>query len=156
MKDALARLGAERDRPRVVHRGRERGLAVDVLARLERGEGNVAVEVRRRRHHDRLDLRQVEERPPFGKSLCPGRGLLGPLEEGRIRLRDGGHARGGETGQGRQDLAAPGANAHHTNCDTGLGLAIARQIVEEHHGRITVESVVGRGTTVTIGLPGFN
>ena len=38
---------------------------------------------------------------------------------------------------------------------TGLGLAIARQIVEEHHGRITVESVVGRGTTVTIRLPGF-
>jgi two-component system nitrogen regulation sensor histidine kinase NtrY len=38
---------------------------------------------------------------------------------------------------------------------TGLGLAIARQIVEEHHGRITIESVVGRGTTVTIRLPGF-
>ena len=36
---------------------------------------------------------------------------------------------------------------------TGLGLAIARQIVEEHHGRITAESQIGRGTTVRIGLP---
>jgi len=36
---------------------------------------------------------------------------------------------------------------------TGLGLAIARQIVDEHRGRITAESGVGRGTTVRIRLP---
>jgi PAS domain S-box-containing protein len=36
---------------------------------------------------------------------------------------------------------------------TGLGLAIARQIVEEHHGRILVESRPGQGTTVRIRLP---
>jgi signal transduction histidine kinase len=36
---------------------------------------------------------------------------------------------------------------------TGLGLAIARQIVEEHHGRIAVESRMGAGTTVRIILP---
>ena len=36
---------------------------------------------------------------------------------------------------------------------TGLGLAIARQIVEEHRGRITVESRIGHGTTVRIRLP---
>jgi len=36
---------------------------------------------------------------------------------------------------------------------TGLGLAIARQIVEEHHGRITVESRLGHGTTVRVHLP---
>ncbi|HEX8960621.1 MAG TPA: Cache 3/Cache 2 fusion domain-containing protein, partial [Geobacteraceae bacterium] len=36
---------------------------------------------------------------------------------------------------------------------TGLGLAITRQIVEQHQGKIGIESEVGRGTTVVIRLP---
>ncbi|MCC7106917.1 MAG: HAMP domain-containing protein [Chloroflexi bacterium] len=36
---------------------------------------------------------------------------------------------------------------------TGLGLPIARWIAEEHHGRLTVESAVGKGSVFTVWLP---
>lgn len=36
---------------------------------------------------------------------------------------------------------------------TGLGLSACRTIVEQHHGRIRVESTVGKGTAFTIKLP---
>lgn len=36
---------------------------------------------------------------------------------------------------------------------TGLGLAIARHIIEQHSGRIWVESVEGRGSTFSFSLP---
>ncbi len=36
---------------------------------------------------------------------------------------------------------------------TGLGLSLARRIVEEHHGRIEATSSVGKGTTFVVTLP---
>jgi signal transduction histidine kinase len=36
---------------------------------------------------------------------------------------------------------------------TGLGLSLARRIVEEHHGQIEVTSVVGKGSTFEVVLP---
>ena len=36
---------------------------------------------------------------------------------------------------------------------TGLGLYIAEEIIQQHGGRITVESKIGHGTTFTINLP---
>ena len=45
------------------------------------------------------------------------------------------------------------ADATRTGTGYGLGLAIAKQIIELHHGRIEVRSVEGKGTTFTVRLP---
>ncbi len=41
----------------------------------------------------------------------------------------------------------------HSGLGTGLGLPVSRRLAEVLGGRLTVESVVGRGTTFTLSLP---
>jgi signal transduction histidine kinase len=41
----------------------------------------------------------------------------------------------------------------HGHGGTGLGLSVCRQIIEQHQGRIRVESMVGKGSTFTVKLP---
>jgi len=41
----------------------------------------------------------------------------------------------------------------HSPAGTGLGLALVKQTVERHHGRIAIDSAEGRGTTVTVDIP---
>ena len=48
-------------------------------------------------------------------------------------------------------LFVPGFTTKETG--SGVGLAIAERVVSAHHGRITVDSEEGRGTSITITLP---
>jgi signal transduction histidine kinase len=45
------------------------------------------------------------------------------------------------------------ADPSRKGSSTGLGLAIAKRIIEAHGGNITANSTFGHGTTLTIGLP---
>lgn len=47
----------------------------------------------------------------------------------------------------------PGFTTKPRGEGTGLGLAICQQIIDEYHGKIEVESELGKGTTFTISLP---
>jgi signal transduction histidine kinase len=52
-----------------------------------------------------------------------------------------------------QKIFDPGFTTKGVGVGSGLGLAICYKIVNEHGGKIDVESEVGRGTTFTITLP---
>ena len=41
----------------------------------------------------------------------------------------------------------------HGHGGSGLGLSVCRQIIEQHQGRIRVESKVGKGSRFTVKLP---
>ncbi|MGI1821550.1 sensor histidine kinase [Exiguobacterium sp. TRN 1102] len=43
--------------------------------------------------------------------------------------------------------------AHVTEGSSGLGLAISKELIEAHEGKLVIESEVGHGTTVTVLLP---
>jgi signal transduction histidine kinase len=79
--------------------------------------------------------------------------LGGPRSAGstiKVKFTDTGR---GIPPENLEKLFEPGFTTKSPDEGTGLGLAICKQIMEEHHGKIEVESEVGRGTTFTVTLP---
>ncbi|WP_166245758.1 chemotaxis protein CheB [Paenibacillus turpanensis] len=71
-----------------------------------------------------------------------------PNERLQLRFKDQG------TGIPKSKLAKLGEPFYTTkNKGTGLGLMVSYKIIENHQGRIVIESEEGKGTTVTIVLP---
>jgi PAS domain S-box-containing protein len=69
-------------------------------------------------------------------------------DEYEIRVRDNGT---GMSDESREKVFEPLYSTK--GFGVGLGMVIAKGIVEQHHGEISVESMDGKGTTVTLRLP---
>ncbi len=77
----------------------------------------------------------------------------GGLVWAQIEVKDTGQ---GITPENLEHIFDPFFTTKHESGEhegTGLGLTIAHQIIQEHHGDIHVESTLGVGTTFYIGLP---
>ena len=59
----------------------------------------------------------------------------------------------GIPGELQEQIFDPGFTTKSHGVGTGLGLAVAYQVMEDHHGTVKVDSEKGEGTTVTLRLP---
>ena len=85
----------------------------------------------------------------------PGRGTLTIQtlhlgSEVQVKITDTGV---GIPRENMRKIFDPGFTTKGVGVGTGLGLSICDKIIQDHRGRIAVESEVGRGTTFTITLP---
>jgi len=84
---------------------------------------------------------------------CPGEGSNG-TEQIAIEIVDTGSGISAETVPTLFDKnRITNIKLRKASSRTGLGLVICREIVEAHDGTITIESVVSKGTTVTVLMP---
>ncbi len=70
--------------------------------------------------------------------------------QAHIRIRDTGK---GIAPDHLHRIFDPGFTTKGVGVGTGLGLALCYQIMQKHHGHISVDSTVGKGTTMTVTLP---
>jgi signal transduction histidine kinase len=95
-----------------------------------------------------LTLNAIQATPPGGRvTVRTGRADGGSL---RVEVEDTGH---GISEANRAKLFTPFFTTKEKGEGVGLGLAVAKGIIEKHAGAITVRSAEGEGTTFTLTLP---
>ena len=109
-------------------------------------------------HVDRIQIKRALQnlvrnaiqavQPPEGEVVL----TAGPGDEGgtEIQVRDNGT---GIAPEALRRLFEPFFTTKDRNRGTGLGLFIAKQVVEDHGGVIRIESELGKGTCVRLTLP---
>ena len=70
-----------------------------------------------------------------------------------LTVRDNGY---GISKENLEHIFEPFFTTKEAGKGTGLGMAIVAQVVEDHHGTITVESVEWEGTVITVKFPILN
>jgi len=95
-----------------------------------------------------LTLNAIQATPPGGRVIV----RTGRTDDGSLRaeVEDTGH---GISEANRSKLFTPFFTTKEKGEGVGLGLAVAKGIVEKHAGEITVRSVEGEGTTFILILP---
>ena len=95
-------------------------------------------------------IMNAKDAMPKGGSLWIETRLSNDEMEVEIQVRDDG---AGIAPDVLPHIFEPFLTTKESGHGVGLGLAIARGIVERHNGRVEVQSELGRGTTFTINLP---
>jgi signal transduction histidine kinase len=108
---------------------------------------------------DRLDaaVDAVVENAVAATGTSDGIVIIARVEEGAaiIEVRDSGVGIAAVDLPRVFDRFSSIPHAHGNGAGTGLGLAIAKAIVVAHGGDIRVRSIPGRGTTVSLRIPGL-
>ena len=95
-------------------------------------------------------LVNATEAMPHGGSLEVATEMDSAAGQARIRVRDTGS---GIPPEVLPQIFDPFFTTKEDQQRTGLGLAVARSIVEQHGGEIAVESTPGQGTEFVVALP---
>jgi two-component system sensor histidine kinase BaeS len=124
-----------------------------VSLRVEKGQElpNVNIDVERiAQVFDNLVTNALRHTPEGGEIVLAARAEDGTVQ---LQVRDNGSGVAPEDLPYLFDRFYRGDKSRQASGESGLGLAIAKSIIEAHGGTISVESVLGQGAAFTILLP---
>ena len=138
----------ERTAARHAVTAQQRGITLRVAVDASLPQVNVDVE-RMSQVLDNLILNAFRYTPSGGEVVLAGRAAQGKVE---LQVQDNGSGISPEDLPHIFDRFYRGDKARRESSESGLGLAIAKSIVEAHRGQISAQSSPGQGATFTITL----